>query len=104
MFESCKDKNELQEEAKRQFHRLRQRMDGHVFNLLETTNKFTNEDAALMGIVATANETKRVCEAYINKADELEKHKSQSENNDFTKGFILGMTWAALMSDDEECD
>ena len=97
MFENCKDKNELREEAKRQFHRLRQRMDGHVFNLLETTNKFTNEDAALMGIAATANETKRVCEAYINKAEELET--PQENYNDFNYGFLLGMFFAEVMRD-----
>ena len=72
-------------------------MDGHVFNLLETTNKFTNEDAALMGIVATANETKRVCEAYINKADELET--TQENHNDFNYGFMLGMFFAEVMRD-----
>ena len=102
MFENCKNKDELREEAKKQFHRLRQRMDKHVFNLLETTNKFTNEDAALMGIVATANETKRVCEAYINKADELETQKEETlqENyNDFNYGFMLGMFFAEVMRD-----
>ena len=101
MFENCKNKDELREEAKSKFYPLLEKMDEHVSDLIDTTD---TEKRALIGIAATANRIKEVCEAYINKADELEKHKSQSENNDFTKGFILGMTWAALMSDDEECD
>ena len=101
MFENCKDKNELREEAKRAFVPLLNKMDEHVSDLIYDT---AIEEAALMGVKATANRIKDVSEAYINKAEELEKHKNQSENNDFIKGFILGMTWAALMSDDEECD
>ena len=101
MFENCKDKCELREEAKGAFVPLLNKMDEHVSDLIYDT---AIEEAALMGVNATANRIKDVCEAYINKAEELEKHKNQSENNDFTKGFILGMTWAALMSDEEECD
>lgn len=97
MFENCKDKYELREEAKISFSALLEKMDEHVSDLIYDT---AIEEAALMGINATANRIKDVCEAYINKAEELEKHKNQSENNDFTKGFILGMTWAALMSDE----
>ena len=101
MFENCKDKNELRAEAKIGFSAMLDKMDEHVSGLINGT---ATEEAALVGVNATANRIKDVCEAYINKAEELEKHKNQSENNDFTKGFILGMTWAALMSDDEECD
>ena len=98
MFENCKDKNELRAEAKGAFVPLLNKMDEHISGLINNT---ATEEAALMGVAATASRIKDVCEAYINKAEELEKHKNQSENNDFTKGFILGMTWSALMSDEE---
>lgn len=96
MFENCKDKNELREEAKRAFVPLLNKMGEHVSGLINDT---ATEEAALMGVNATANRIKDVCEAYINKAEELEKHKNQSENNDFTKGFILGMFFAEVMRD-----
>ena len=82
MFESCKDKCELRKEARGAFIPLLDKMGEHVSGLINDT---ATEEAALMGVNATANRIKDVCEAYINKAEELEKHKNRSENNDFTK-------------------
>lgn len=97
MFENCKDKNELRAEAKGAFVPLLNKMDEHVSDLIYDT---AIEEAALMGIVATAKRIKDVCEAYINKADELETQKEETpqENyNDFNCGFMLGMFFAEVM-------
>lgn len=99
MFENCKDKNELREEAKIGFSALLEKMDEHVSDLINGT---ATEEAALMGVNATANRIKDVCEAYINKAEELEKQKKgdfQENYNDFNYGFLLGMFFAEVMRD-----
>ena len=99
MFESCKDKDELREEAKSKFYPLLNKMDEHVSDLIDTTD---TEKRALIGIAATANRIKEVCEAYINKAEELETQKEETlqENyNDFNYGFLLGMFFAEVMRD-----
>ena len=99
MFENCKDKNELREEAKRAFVPLLDKMDEHVSDLINDT---ATEEAALMGVAATAKRIKDVCEAYRNKAEELEKQKkddSQENYNDFNYGFLLGMFFAEVMRD-----
>ena len=99
MFERCKDKDELREEAKSKFYPLLNKMDEHVSDLIDTTD---TEKRALIGIAATANRIKEVCEAYINKAEELETQKEETpqENyNDFNYGFLLGMFFAEVMRD-----
>ena len=94
MFESCKDKNELRAEAKIGFSAMLDKMDEHVSGLINGT---ATEEAALVGVNATANRIKDVCEAYINKAEELET--SQENYNDFNYGFLLGMFFAEVMRD-----
>lgn len=99
MFENCKDKNELRAEAKGAFVPLLNKMDEHVSDLIYDT---AIEEAALVGVNATANRIKDVCEAYINKAEELEKQKKddlQENYNDFNYGFLLGMFFAEVMRD-----
>ena len=73
MFENCKDKNELREEAKIGFSALLDKMDEHVSGLINDT---ATEEAALVGINATANRIRMLyCGNVFRTEKEAEAHK-----------------------------